>query len=59
MAVFKLKVTMDNSAFDDREELPRILRALADRLENEKTYMGNVRDINGNTVGNFIVEDEE
>lgn len=47
---FKLTINMDNAAFEDRSELTRILRGIARRPE-EGQQDGQVRDINGNTVG--------
>ena len=55
----KLTVTikMDNAAFHDGDngnELARILRGLAERLDNATVSPGaalNLRDVNGNTVG--------
>jgi CBS domain-containing protein len=47
---------MDNAAFEDDplEEVARILRAVADRIESGNDE-GPVRDENGNTVGRFSV----
>ena len=49
---FKLEIAMDNAAFDDPGELPRILHELADRIrKNPEVDDYSVRDVNGNTVG--------
>jgi len=51
----ELTVEMDNAAFEDnRFELSRILRELADTLENDEIKAGKkfaLRDFNGNKVG--------
>jgi hypothetical protein len=54
-----LEINMDNAAFDEDGyfvEAARILREAADRLEigNDSGYL---RDINGNRVGQFGIED--
>ena len=55
--MFKLEIETGNAAFDDApaSEIARILRHLADRLENEGApRRGNaftLRDYNGNRVG--------
>jgi hypothetical protein len=48
-----IKVNMENAAFEDYLELPRILHVLADKLEAKQMHFGSIRllDINGNTVG--------
>jgi hypothetical protein len=49
---FKLQVDMDNAAFDDPSELPRILAGLAERIRRDPDLGAwNVMDVNGNTVG--------
>ena len=61
MAVFKLQLTTDNDAFypDANEEIVRILRAVAERIENGDTFdtFRNIHDINGNIVGVFALKD--
>jgi len=51
----ELTVEMDNAAFEDNPfELSRILRELADTLENDEIKAGKsfaLRDLNGNKVG--------
>ncbi len=59
----KLTITikMDNAAFDDSQEAGRILRDLAEKLDNEGAYAGLVlsaRDTNGNTVAHLMVTDD-
>ena len=51
---FKMSVTMDNAAFESPEELPEIIRRVADRVADGETA-GSVRDSNGNTVGTWRV----
>jgi DNA-nicking Smr family endonuclease len=53
MTTFTLKIDCDNAAFDDNEadEVARILRSIADKLEHGQTNFPNVFDIHGNTVG--------
>lgn len=57
-----IKVQMDNAAFDEEEgktvELARILRKLADRLEEEMPdyFVGHsLYDTNGNQVGELNI----
>ena len=58
-----LTIQMDNDAFDEnsRTELARILRNVATKLEHEgEVEEGgwSLRDINGNTVGEFSFIDD-
>lgn len=55
---FYLHINMDNAAFDENRvgELQRILLNVAGRLEGG--YPGTVRDINGNTVGQFDIKED-
>jgi hypothetical protein len=53
--VFLVAIQTTNDAFNDRFELPRILRELADRLDNDQVE-GRLRDINGNMVGSFCFQ---
>lgn len=55
--MFTLRMETDNAAFgenitDNQYEVARILRELADRLE-EGEDSGWIRDVNGNKVGTF------
>ncbi len=58
---FKLKVKMDNAAFEDDPggEVARILRAVAEKVEHHPHFSPGhsqpVRDYNGNEVGHFDV----
>ena len=48
---FVLRFKTDNAAFDEPEaECARILRAIADKLENGRVA-GKCQDVNGNSVG--------
>ena len=56
--MLKLKINSDNQAFDQAEgqEVARILRGLADRLENLDKLQEcqlPLRDLNGNTIGYY------
>jgi len=51
MAIFKMHVQMDNEAFEDNNELVRILRDVADKVEKLKSYPFALFDVNGNKVG--------
>ena len=57
---FTLRVEMDNAAFENPGELARILRALADVLADgvQPGDSDNVRDANGNTVGEWDVSED-
>ena len=57
--MFKIEIETGNAAFeDDRNmELARILRQIAERLENGEDA-GRVLDINGNKVGSFEMEED-
>jgi hypothetical protein len=54
---FTINMTCDNSAFDDdpAPEVARILRHLADKVENGDGYdqFQTILDINGNDVGRW------
>lgn len=52
--MFELNIELENAAFeDDSSELSRILKELADKLDQGSTEPGSVRDINGNKVGTY------
>jgi len=55
--MLKIKINTENQAFDQEgQEVARILRALADRLENLDKLQESqlpLRDLNGNTVGYY------
>ena len=50
-----ITIDMSNAAFEDPQELPRILKDLAERLEQRGSFepgdSESVRDLNGNNVG--------
>lgn len=53
---FTLTVDLNNSAFEDPDELPRILRRVADDLGLPVAGDdGSARDLNGNTVGRWLI----
>ncbi len=56
MCVYRVQITVDNAAFgesreDRNSELARLLRELAQKLENGQGAGAQIRDINGQTVG--------
>ena len=57
---FKLTIDMENAAFDDgyggREELGKILLALAKKVDEVSAEPMIVKDTNGNTVGTCVEE---
>ena len=60
--MFTLTIKTDNAAFadDPRPEVARILRKLADRVDDETGDTSwSVRDINGNTVGHWTLTTED
>ena len=57
---FTMEVNMDNAAFEDspENELARILSVAAEQVK--ASYRSRTcQDINGNTVGQWNVEDED
>ena len=58
---FILSFRTDNDAFHNNEnrEIARILRHLADRVENSNisAYHSDVKDINGNIVGTYVLKE--
>lgn len=63
MATFWLYLELDNAAFDDPQELARILRKVADSPDIASncraiTYVP-LRDINGNTVGSWEIDEDQ
>ena len=59
---FIIRIALENAAFADGEEgaeLARILRKLADRIESAgeaPRCFENIRDVNGNTVGQYAAK---
>lgn len=55
----QITVKMDNAAFENAAatELARILRHLAEQVEAGELAPINLRDSNGNRVGEFVVEE--
>jgi hypothetical protein len=47
-----------NEAFENHEELPRILRAIAAEITKGNTGK-RVADTNGNFVGQWVIEEDE
>jgi len=52
---FEVRIDMGNAAFEDSNQISRILREIAVRVENG-SIGGKIRDINGNAVGTFKSE---
>ena len=61
MAKALIEIDLDNDAFTDSRELPRIFRQLAVDVDSWAASRFashvNIRDINGNTVGTFKIVD--
>jgi hypothetical protein len=58
MKTFKLTIDLSNAAFEGQiwmQELPRLLRAVAQKIENEEE-ISTIVDINGNSVGKVRIE---
>lgn len=56
MPRFVVNMTTDNAAFqDDPREIPRILRAIAQQIEDGRDYsmFQTILDANGNDVGRY------
>ena len=53
---FTLEIDMENEAFSDHGELPRLLEVTAHKVR-EGANFGNCFDANGNNVGRFIIEE--
>lgn len=56
--MFSLTIATDNDAFADgaAAEVARILRDVADKLGDTGVTSGVCRDVNGNTVGTFLLD---
>lgn len=57
--MFKLTIKTDNAAFEHDAkyyELARILRSVADDIENAYRTTGVCHDVNGNLVGKYTSE---
>lgn len=53
-----IQFNMDNAAFEGdrwRNELTRILRELADKIEDDTLNSNKIRDINGNPIGYITI----
>jgi hypothetical protein len=50
--MFTLSIETDNDAFTNGEEIARILKEVVIQLESGKEF-GTIKDINGNTVGDW------
>lgn len=52
---FKLKIKLGNAAMTDPADVAAALEETAAKLRDEGFEDGNIRDINGNTVGDWKV----
>lgn len=52
--MLKMEIATDNMAFDDPTELPRILKKVAQQIE-DGVLNAPVYDINGNRVGEWKI----
>lgn len=52
--LFRLSVDMNNQAFEDKEELIRILESAISKLK-DGNETAKLKDINGNTVGTYTI----
>jgi len=63
MTTFEMKLKSDNAAFfnygDAASEITRLLRRVADRIENPGHEYGSLNDINGNVVGDWWFDHDE
>ncbi len=52
-----IEINTANAAFEDSEEMGRILHKMVDRICTKGEDFGKLIDINGNIVGEFDVRD--
>lgn len=59
--MFTLQISTDGSAFEgfSGNEVARILRALAKKVESGEEVDGSIFDLNGNRCGSWCLEAEE
>ena len=50
---FEVALELGNDAMQAGPDVARVLREIADRIENDFEARGTIRDANGNTVGTF------
>lgn len=54
-----IQINTDNAAFEDKEEeISRLLKEVSRKIENGISS-GNLKDLNGNNVGNFDLNESE
>lgn len=59
MTAFKLRIGLGGEAMETPEHVADALRDLADLLDGFATFSdGSIRDLNGNTVGRYELDDE-
>lgn len=61
MKTCTIKITMENAAFENPYELGRIIQDLGRRAHNAQAVGSRfcLKDVNGNTVGSYAVEEEK
>jgi hypothetical protein len=61
MAELRITINLDNDAFrtDEYGEVSRILEGLSRKVLHGDMGNATIKDINGNTVGSFTVQDDE
>jgi hypothetical protein len=50
---FTLRIELGNDAMQSGPDVADVLRQVADRIENDLEARGKIRDLNGNTVGEY------
>ena len=59
---FTVRISLGNSAMLTGADIARTLRQIADKVEDVRnprpTHSASVRDVNGNMVGEYEIEDE-
>jgi hypothetical protein len=56
--VFRLHIELGNDAMQTGPDVAAALREVADQIEHNLEARGNIRDLNGNTVGHYGPENE-
>jgi len=55
---FTLTIELGNEACQSAQDVASLLETVAQRLRATETMHGRIRDLNGNTVGEFETEEE-
>lgn len=56
---FTMEINCSNAAFDNPDELPRLIHSVADRIAAYNTTGAYIIDANGNNVGRYDFLDAE